>query len=146
MPVVDVVNLDGKKVGQVELADAVFGAEVNEHLLHEASRWYLSGSAPRHGQDQGQERSQRRRPQALAAEGHGPRARWLDSFASVAPWRHGSRTEAALVRIRVAEEDAARRAALGAVREARGAEADHHRCVVARHAQDQDACASRWTS
>jgi large subunit ribosomal protein L4 len=40
MPVVDVVNLDGKKVGQVELADAVFGAKVNPHLLHEASRWY----------------------------------------------------------------------------------------------------------
>ena len=43
MPVVDVVNLDGKKVGQVELADTVFGAEVNKHLLHEASRWYLAG-------------------------------------------------------------------------------------------------------
>jgi large subunit ribosomal protein L4 len=43
MPVVDVVNLDGKKVGQVELADAVFSAEVNQHLLHEASRWYLNG-------------------------------------------------------------------------------------------------------
>src|SRR5712692_1466322 len=43
MPVVDVVNLDGKKVGQVELADAVFGAKVNPHLLHEASRGYLRG-------------------------------------------------------------------------------------------------------
>src|SRR5271165_6658354 len=43
MPVVDVVNLDGKKVGQVELADAVFGAEINTNLLHEASRWYLAG-------------------------------------------------------------------------------------------------------
>jgi large subunit ribosomal protein L4 len=43
MPVVDVMNLEGKKVGSVELADAVFGAEVNEHLLHEASRWYLAG-------------------------------------------------------------------------------------------------------
>src|SRR5262252_10856916 len=42
MPVVDVVNLDGKKVGQVELADSVFGAEVNTHLLHEASRWHLA--------------------------------------------------------------------------------------------------------
>lgn len=40
MPVVDVVNLDGKKVGQVELSDAVFGAKVNTHLLHEATRWY----------------------------------------------------------------------------------------------------------
>jgi large subunit ribosomal protein L4 len=43
MPVVDVVNLNGEKVGQVELADAVFGAEINQHLLHEASRWYLNG-------------------------------------------------------------------------------------------------------
>ena len=43
MPVVDVVNLEGKKVGQVELADAVFGAKVNPYLLHEASRWYLRG-------------------------------------------------------------------------------------------------------
>ena len=43
MPVVDVINLDGKKVGQVELADTVFGAEVNKDLLHEASRWYLRG-------------------------------------------------------------------------------------------------------
>lgn len=43
MPVVDVVNLEGKKVGQVELADAVFGAEVNPHLLYEASRWYRAG-------------------------------------------------------------------------------------------------------
>jgi large subunit ribosomal protein L4 len=41
MPVVDVVNLEGKKVGQVELADAVFGAKVNQDLLHEASRWHL---------------------------------------------------------------------------------------------------------
>jgi large subunit ribosomal protein L4 len=43
MPVVDVINLDGKKVGQVELAEAVFAAKVNPHLLHEASRWYLRG-------------------------------------------------------------------------------------------------------
>ena len=42
MPVVDVKNLDGKKVGQVELADAVFAAPVNEHLLHETVRWYLN--------------------------------------------------------------------------------------------------------
>jgi large subunit ribosomal protein L4 len=43
MPVVDVVNLSGKKVGQVELADSVFSAKVNPHLVHEASRWYLAG-------------------------------------------------------------------------------------------------------
>jgi large subunit ribosomal protein L4 len=43
MPVVDVVNLNNQKVGEVELADAVFGAEVNEALLYEAVRHYLAG-------------------------------------------------------------------------------------------------------
>jgi large subunit ribosomal protein L4 len=42
MPVVDVKNLEGKKVGQVELADGVFAAKVNPHLLHETVRWYLA--------------------------------------------------------------------------------------------------------
>lgn len=40
MPVVEVVNLEGNSVGQLELADAVFAAPVNRHLLHEAVRWY----------------------------------------------------------------------------------------------------------
>ena len=113
-----------RRSGQVELADAVFGAKVNQHLLHEASRWYLRGLRSGHAQDQGQERSQRRGPQAVAAEGHWPRARRLDSFAALAPWRHGPRTEAARLQLRVAEENAARRAALGAVGEARGTEVD----------------------
>src|SRR5215469_4015059 len=43
MPVVDVMNLAGKKVGTVELADDVFGAPVNAHLLHESVRHYLAG-------------------------------------------------------------------------------------------------------
>jgi large subunit ribosomal protein L4 len=43
MAVVDVRNLQGKTIGQVELADAVFAAKVNFHLLHEAVRWYLAG-------------------------------------------------------------------------------------------------------
>ena len=42
MPVVDVINLEGKKVGQVELADTVFSAKVNPDLLHETVRWYLA--------------------------------------------------------------------------------------------------------
>ncbi len=43
MPVVDVKNLEGKTVGQLELADDVFAAEVNPHLLHEAVRHFLAG-------------------------------------------------------------------------------------------------------
>lgn len=43
MPVVDVKNLEGKTVGKIELADDVFAAEVNAHLLHEAVRHHLAG-------------------------------------------------------------------------------------------------------
>jgi large subunit ribosomal protein L4 len=43
MPVVDVKNLDGKKVGTVELADEVFATQVNQNLLHEAVRHHLAG-------------------------------------------------------------------------------------------------------
>lgn len=42
MPVVDVKNLEGKTVGQVELADGVFKARVNPHVLHETVRHYLA--------------------------------------------------------------------------------------------------------
>jgi large subunit ribosomal protein L4 len=43
MPVVDVLDLNSQKVGEVELADAVFGVEVNEALLYESVRHYLAG-------------------------------------------------------------------------------------------------------
>jgi large subunit ribosomal protein L4 len=43
MPKVDVLDLTNKKVGEVELSDAVFGAEVNQDLLYEAVRHYLAG-------------------------------------------------------------------------------------------------------
>jgi len=42
MPVVDVYDLNNHKVGELELADEVFAAEVNEHLLYEAARHYLA--------------------------------------------------------------------------------------------------------
>jgi len=43
MPTVDIVDLNNQKVGEIELADAVFGAEVNDSLLYEAVRHYQSG-------------------------------------------------------------------------------------------------------
>jgi large subunit ribosomal protein L4 len=43
MPSVDIIDLTNKKVGTVDLADAVFGAPVNEALLYEAVRHYLAG-------------------------------------------------------------------------------------------------------
>jgi large subunit ribosomal protein L4 len=43
MPVADVKNLEGKTVGKIELADDVFGAKVNQNLLHETVRHFLAG-------------------------------------------------------------------------------------------------------
>ena len=33
---VSVYNMEGKEVDKIELSDAVFGVEVNEHLVHMA--------------------------------------------------------------------------------------------------------------
>lgn len=41
MPTVKVHNLENKEVGNVELSDAVFGVELNEHLIHSAVKNYL---------------------------------------------------------------------------------------------------------
>src|SRR3954454_6663204 len=43
MPTLDVVDLNNAKVSTVELADEVFGAEVNEGLLYDAVRHYTAG-------------------------------------------------------------------------------------------------------
>ena len=40
MAVVDIKNLEGKNVGQLDLPDDVFKAAVNPNLLHETVRWY----------------------------------------------------------------------------------------------------------
>ena len=39
---IEVKNLTGKSVGSVDLDDAIFGAEVHEHLLWEAVKWQLA--------------------------------------------------------------------------------------------------------
>ena len=42
MAKVEVKNLSGKAVGSIELDDAVFGAEIHEHLLWETVKWQLA--------------------------------------------------------------------------------------------------------
>ena len=39
---VAVFNMEGKEVGTLDLSDAVFGVEVNEHLVHMAVVWQLA--------------------------------------------------------------------------------------------------------
>ena len=42
MPKLELKNINGKGVGSIELDDAVFGAEVHEHLLWETVKWQLA--------------------------------------------------------------------------------------------------------
>jgi large subunit ribosomal protein L4 len=42
MPKLDVKNTAGKSVGSIELDDAIWGAEVHEHLLWEVVKWQLA--------------------------------------------------------------------------------------------------------
>ena len=42
MPTVDVYNTEKKKVGEVELADTIFGTEVKEHLFYAAVRYQMA--------------------------------------------------------------------------------------------------------
>jgi large subunit ribosomal protein L4 len=44
MPSVDVIDLNNKKVGTLDLSDEVFGAKVNEDLLYESVRHHLAGT------------------------------------------------------------------------------------------------------
>ena len=41
---VSVLNMEGKEVGSMELNDAVFGVEINEHLVHQAVVLHLANN------------------------------------------------------------------------------------------------------
>jgi large subunit ribosomal protein L4 len=43
VPTVDVHNMHGEAVGQIQLADSVFGIEANEHVMHLAVVRHLAG-------------------------------------------------------------------------------------------------------
>ena len=53
---VSVYNIEGNQVGEIELSDAVFGVEVNEHLLHMAVVNHLA--AKRQGTQSAKTRSE----------------------------------------------------------------------------------------
>lgn len=42
MPTVDIYDANKKKVGDLDLSDAVFGTEIKPHLLHEVVVWQLA--------------------------------------------------------------------------------------------------------
>src|SRR5690554_6893631 len=77
MPKVSVYNLEGQAVGEMELSDTVFGAAINEALLHEAVVMHL------HNQRQGTAATKTR-----AAVRGGGRKPWRQKGTGRA--RHGS--------------------------------------------------------
>jgi len=95
MPKVDVVDLENKKVGEVELADSVFAAPVNEALLYEAVRYHLAsrrrGTA--NTKSRGEVSGSGRKPWRQKGTG---RAR-AGSIRSVL-WRHGATAHGPRVR------------------------------------------------
>ena len=142
MAKVDVLNLSGKKVGSMELSDAVFAPEqVNEALLWEAVKHYPRFAAPGHARHQEPQAGSRIGQEAVEAEGHGQGARGLGSIAAVAPWRHGARTAAAQLRVSLSAQEAAGRTALGAGGETGRRQAD--RGGFARDQGRQDQALSR---
>lgn len=42
MPKIDLLNIEGKKVGTIELADSIFAVDVNEDVMHEVVVNYLA--------------------------------------------------------------------------------------------------------
>ena len=149
MPVVDVMNLEGKTVGQVELADDVFGAKVNPHLLHEAVRQYLAGK--RAGTHKTKDKSEVSGAGRKLWKQKGTGRARIGSIRSPL-WRHGGTVHGPAPRsydYALPKKMVAGRAALGAFGEAGGAEADGGGRLDARLAQDQavprDACRS-WTA
>ncbi len=121
---VDVVNLNGEKVGSLELADAVFAPEqVNEALLWEAVKHYRASL--RQGTHKTKNRSWLPVPARSCGSRRARAARVSVRCARpVAPWLHGARTAAAQLRLCVPAQEAAGRAALGAGFEAGRRQAD----------------------
>ena len=42
MPKINVLNVSGQNVGEIELNDSIFNIEVNEHVLYEAVKCQLA--------------------------------------------------------------------------------------------------------
>ena len=78
MATFDVFNMKREKVGSIDLADEVFGAEVKEHLFYEVVKAQLASQAAGHARRQEPLGGQRQHQEALQAEGHRPRATRLD--------------------------------------------------------------------
>ena len=72
MAKVAVYNMEGKEVGSMDLNDAVFGVEVNEHLVHMAVLQQLANNrqGPQKAKTRSEVRGGRRKPWRQKGTGH----------------------------------------------------------------------------
>jgi ribosomal protein L4 len=70
----DVVNSQNQKIGSVDLRDEVFGGRIKTDLIHESVVRANAAERTRHARDEEPRARQRQRQEAVASEGHRPRA------------------------------------------------------------------------
>lgn len=75
MPKLNVLNIQGQNVGEIELSDAVFGVEVNEHVLYEVVKNQLANKR------QGTQSAKTSRSSFSRgrSDKHGPSSSWTSS-------------------------------------------------------------------
>ena len=95
---------------ELQVSDAAFGQKFNEALVHQVVTAYRNAGRAGTKAQKTARRSARRRPQAAAAEGHGPGARRLDPQPDLGRRRPRLRREAARLRAEGQPQDVPRRA------------------------------------
>ncbi len=114
MPTVKVRNIKNEEVGEVELSEAVFGAPLNEALIHAAVQKFHGKRAAGNVGHKDAWRCLGRGPQVLEAKRHGPRAYRVAAFATVERRRQRPWSTAPRLVLQHAEEDAPGRIAFSA--------------------------------
>jgi large subunit ribosomal protein L4 len=110
MAVTDILNIEGAKVGEIELKDEIFNCEVKEHLIHDVVKMQLARRRRGTAKTKGRTRSRRRRNLTTERDRAGP-ARFL-TFSRDGWRRNHIRASARDYAIR-AEEGQEKRPAIG---------------------------------
>ena len=116
MAKVDILDATGTKSGTRDLSVGAVRVQGQRAADAPGGGGGARGPARRHPQHEDAGRRPRRRQEAVAPEGHRPRAPGLDPLAPVGRRRRGARPAPALARAARQQEDAQGRAALGAHR------------------------------
>ena len=110
---VDVLNMQGEKVRQVELPAEIFEAKVNVDLMHQAYQRQMANARLGTHRDQGSLRGGRRWSQAVETKGYRSRPSGFDDLRTVGRrWTYPHPTSAE-IHTGDAEENASGRIALG---------------------------------